>query len=70
FSTYGIISLVCILNERKEKMNNMETLRISIEKLKIELNHLIERKEFVLDEEVLTLSQKIDRLLIDYMRLT
>lgn len=51
-------------------MNNMETLRISIEKLKIELNYLIERKEFVLDEEVLTLSQKIDRLLIDYMRLT
>jgi hypothetical protein len=51
-------------------MNNMESLRISIEKLKIELNHLIERKNFVLDDEVLTLSQKIDRLLIDYMRLT
>jgi hypothetical protein len=50
-------------------MNYIKSLRISIEKLKVELNELIERKEFVLDEEVLILSQKIDRLLIDYMRL-
>lgn len=50
-------------------MSSIDSLRVMIEKLKTELNELIERKEFILDEEVLTLSQRIDCLLIEYIQL-
>ena len=49
-------------------MDDTEKLKMQIQILRKELSDLIEKKDNLLDEEVIALSQKIDILLNEYKK--
>lgn len=71
FNARGEIEMLYLHNEKINLQKDMNLIYKKIEETRLQLNKLVEEKyDNITDSEVVKLSQKLDKLLVKYVKIT